>query len=187
MAELLRETIFSPAIALQLLEGDITAAPVEAIVNPANEELQHGGGLAGIISHKAGPSLQRESNAWIAEHGPISHTRPAYTEAGQLPFQMIIHAVGPIWGTGNEQARLNQAVRGSLRLARELELASLAFPAISAGVFRYPIEKAAQVILKALQEDCQESNSGSIKLIQVYVYNPPARDAFCRAWDDLFK
>lgn len=187
MAELLRETVFPPGIALQLLEGDITAAPVEAIVNPANEELQHGGGLAGIISRKAGPSLQRDSNAWIAEHGPISHTRPAYTEAGQLPFKKIIHAVGPVWGTGNEQARLSQTVRGSVRLARELELSSLALPAISAGIFRYPVELAARVILKALREDFQESNPGGLKLLQVYVYNPPAREAFCQAWDEFIK
>lgn len=187
MSELLRETVFAPAIALQLLEGDITTAPVEAIVNPANEKLQHGGGLAGVIARKAGPSLQHESNAWIAEHGPISHKRPAFTEAGQLPFQKIIHAVGPVWGTGNEQARLTQAVQGSLRLARELDLASLALPAISAGVFRYPVEQAARVILKALREDCQESNPGSLKLIQVYVYNPPAREAFRQAWDKLIR
>jgi O-acetyl-ADP-ribose deacetylase (regulator of RNase III) len=185
MADLLRETVFSPSIALQLLEGDITAAPVEAIVNPANEELQHGGGLAGVIARKAGPSLQHESNIWIAEHGPISHNRPAFTEAGQLPFKKIIHAVGPVWGTGNEQARLTQAVHGSLRLARELELESLALPAISAGVFRYPVDQAARVILQALQEDCQKSSSGNLKLIQVYVYNPPAREAFCQAWDEL--
>jgi O-acetyl-ADP-ribose deacetylase (regulator of RNase III) len=187
MAELLRETVFPPAIALQLLEGDITTAPVEAIVNPANEDLQHGGGLAGVISRKAGPSLQRESNAWIAEHGPISHNQPAFTEAGQLPFQKIIHAVGPVWGTGHEQTRLTQAVQGSLRLARELDLASLALPAISAGVFRYPVEQAARVILKALQEDCQASNPEGIKLIQIYVFNFPAREAFCQAWDELIR
>ncbi len=187
MAELLRETVFSPGIALQLLEGDITAAPVEAIVNPANEGLQHGGGLAGIISRKAGPSLQLESDAWIAERGPISHTQPACTEAGKLPFQKIIHAVGPVWGTGDEPARLSQAVRGSLQLARELELASLALPAISAGVFRYPVNLAARVILDTLREDCQESSSTSLKLIQVYVYNFPAREAFCQAWDELIR
>lgn len=87
---------------LEIAQGDITAEDVEAIVNAANAMLQHGGGVAGVISRKGGPQIQEESNAWVREHGPVTHANPAYTRAGRLPFRFIIHAVGPVWGEGKK-------------------------------------------------------------------------------------
>lgn len=125
---------------LQLVEGDITTAKVDAIVNAANAHLQHGGGVAGIISRKGGPVIQRESDLWVREHGSVRHAEPAVTSGGSLPCRYVLHAVGPVWGEGDEDRKLAEAVTGSLRAADQLELTSIAFPAISTGIFGFPKE-----------------------------------------------
>ena len=107
------------------MQGDITQEQVDAIVNAANSHLQHGGGVAGVIAHKGGQVIQQESHAWVRAHGPVSHAKPAYTSAGRLPCRYIIHAVGPVWGAGDEDHKLSAAVRGSLERADELNLRSI--------------------------------------------------------------
>jgi O-acetyl-ADP-ribose deacetylase (regulator of RNase III) len=168
---------------LQLIQGDITLAKVEGIVNPANRMLNHGGGLAGLLSRKAGPDLQKESNAWIKENGPVSHQRPASTGAGNLPFRFIIHAVGPVWGSGDEQTKLNDAVKGSLMVADELGLRSLALPAISTGIFGYPLDKASAVILNAIIEITPEYSFNDLKMIQVVLFDTETANIFQDTWD----
>ena len=106
MNRVLREHKFSTGQLLQIVQGDITHENVDAIVNAANEKLKHGGGVAAAISRRGGPAVQRESDQWIEEHGPVSHAEPAYTSAGELPAQYVIHAVGPVWGSGDEDAKL---------------------------------------------------------------------------------
>src|SRR5688500_1929772 len=123
---------------IQLVQGDITMEEVDAIVNAANEHLQHGGGVARTISKKGGPTIQQESDAWVREHGRVSHARPAWTSGGHLPAKYVIHAVGPVWGDGKEDNKLEAAVTGSLRLADELKCSSIALPAISTGIFGFP-------------------------------------------------
>src|SRR6185503_18264920 len=91
---------------IQIVQGDITIEEVDAIVNAANEYLQHGGGVARTISRQGGPTIQKESEAWIQEHGRVSHTQPAWTSGGRLPAKYVIHAVGPIWGDGDEDNKL---------------------------------------------------------------------------------
>ena len=98
---------------LELAQGDLTEEPLDAIVNAANAHLQHGGGVAGAIVRKGGYQIQEESNAWVRKYGPVSHAKPAYTSAGKLPCHYIIHAVGPVWGEGDEDAKLAAAVSGS--------------------------------------------------------------------------
>ena len=110
MNQVLRETATPVGCRLQIVEGDITREVVDAIVNAANSYLQHGGGVAGVISLAAGPVIQRESDSWVQEHGPVSHMEPAITSAGQLTCQYVIHAVGPVWGSGNEEEKLAAAV-----------------------------------------------------------------------------
>ena len=83
---------------LRLVQGDITERDTDAIVNAANSFLQHGGGVAGAISRRGGLVIQRESDAWVSEHGPVSHAEPAVTWGGSLPCRYVIHAVGPVWG-----------------------------------------------------------------------------------------
>lgn len=87
---------------LDLVRGDLTEERVDVIVNAANRWLQHGGGVAGAIIRKGGMIIQKESDDWVARHGPITQDHPAFTNSGNLPCHFIIHAVGPVWGEGAE-------------------------------------------------------------------------------------
>ena len=180
----LRRTASPAGIEIRLIEGDITLSDAEAITNPANSQLAHGGGLAGLLSRKAGPALQRESSQWVRENGPVNHQTPAYTTAGELPFRYVIHAVGPVWGSGDEEGKLRAAVTGSLRLADQLEVRSLALPAISTGIFRYPVEKAALVILTAAHDYSAKNENSTLKEIQIVVYGSQSARAFQQVWDE---
>lgn len=162
--------------------GDITQEQVDAIVNAANEHLQHGGGVAGVISRKGGPQIQSESNAWIEEHGPVTHAEPAHTSAGDLPSRYVIHAVGPVWGQGDEDRKLDQAVQGSLQRAQSLELQSLALPAISTGIFGFPKERAAKVILSAIRSYFEDNPQASLRQVRVVLYDRATQKAFEQAW-----
>ena len=122
MNSILIEHILSTGQTLQIVQGDITLEEVDAIVNAANEHLQHGGGVAWAIVQRGGDVIQQESDKWIQEHGPVSHTHPAWTSGGALPAKYIIHAVGPIWGDGDEDNKLADAITGSLSVADELKL-----------------------------------------------------------------
>ena len=135
---------------LELIEGDITELDIDAIVNAANEYLAHGGGVAGVISRKGGPTIQRESDAWVRAHGPVLTGSAAITSGGRLKSRHVIHAVGPVYDrTPHSAELLASAVRAALHLADEHGLKSIALPAISTGIFGYPIEEAAQVMLRA--------------------------------------
>ena len=180
----LRTKRFSTGVEIKLIEGDITLSDAEAITNPANKQLMHGGGLAGLLARKAGPSFQTESSQWVQEHGPVSHESPAHTGAGELPFKAVIHAVGPVWGSGDEEHKLQAAVRGSLQLADQLQLKSLALPAISTGIFRYPVEKAAHVILSAVQDFSRREEVQFLREIQIVVYGSQSAGVFQQIWDE---
>src|SRR6185436_13486579 len=117
MNTILVERKLSSGQTLQIVQGDITMEEVDALVNAANEHLQHGGGVAWAISKKGGPAIQKESDIWIRQHGPVSHAQPAWTSGGLLPAKYVIHAVGPVWGDGDEDKKLSEAVTGCLRVA----------------------------------------------------------------------
>src|SRR5574342_250818 len=151
MNTVLKERILSTGQTLQIVQGDLTAEEVDAIVNAANEHLQHAGGVAWAISKRGGPAIQKESDEWVRTKGTVSHAHPAWTSGGLLPAKYVIHAVGPVWGEGSEEAKLAEAVSGSLRVADELGLKSIAFPAISTGIFGFPKERAAKVILESIE------------------------------------
>ena len=102
MNTVLKEHVFPTGQTIQIVQGDITTEQVDAIVNAANEHLQHGGGVAWAISKKGGPEIQQESDAWIRQHGIVSHSRPAWTSGGLLPAKYVIHAVGPMWGSPHD-------------------------------------------------------------------------------------
>jgi O-acetyl-ADP-ribose deacetylase len=180
----LRDKNYLSGMTLKLVQGDITLAQVDAVVNPANTHLQHGGGLAGLLSRKAGPMLQKESDLWIQEHGPVSHDRPAHTSAGDLPFRVIIHAVGPVWGSGDEETKLRAAVLGAVKAAAERELTSIAFPAISTGIFRFPLDDASRVILTAVDEVCSRG-AGTVHQVQIVLFNDRAAKVFSTNWDQI--
>jgi O-acetyl-ADP-ribose deacetylase len=176
------ETKFPSGQKLQIVQGDITEEKVDAIVNAANSTLLHGGGVAGVIVRKGGDEIQSESKAWVEKYGPVSHAEPAYTGAGNLPCRYIIHAVGPIWGEGDEDEKLGSAVTGSLRLADRLQLESLATPAISTGIFGFPVERAAKVILNAIQDYFLLNPDSGVRLVRVILYDHSIVKSFLDVW-----
>lgn len=130
--------------------ADLLSAPVDVIVNPANGGLSHGGGVAGKISQQGGDAIQAESDLFIKEHGMLESGMVAFTTAGHLPYDAVIHAVGPRMGEGHEQRKIEQAVSRSLQLCDMHEWKSIAFPAISAGIFGVPIDVSARAFFRAI-------------------------------------
>lgn len=130
---------------LELIQGDITDMDTDAIVNAANSQLVLGGGVAGAIRTKGGPSIQEECN----KLAPIGVGEAVITGAGLLRAKHVIHAVGPRMGEGQEEEKLKSATLNSLRIADENGLESVSFPAISTGIFGFPIDRCAQVMLSA--------------------------------------
>lgn len=180
--EVLAEHVFPAGQRLQIVQGDLTQERVEAIVNPANRMLQHGGGVAALIVRKGGAQIQAESDAWVREHGPVEHAEPAYTGAGALPCRYVIHAVGPVWGEGQEDARLAAAVTGSLRVAEKLGLTSLSMPAISTGIFGFPKDRAARVIISTIHEYFEDHPQSGVNLVRLCLYDNETVSAFLSAW-----
>lgn len=177
MSKPLAEKILSTGQSIQIAQGDITLENVDAIVNAANEHLQHAGGVAWAIVRHGGDVIQDESDAWIAKHGPVPHSHPAWTSGGSLSARYVIHAVGPVWGDGDEDAKLAAAVTGSLRVADELGLSSIAFPAISTGIFGFPKERAAGIIFKTIEEYFSGNSSG-LKLVKLVLWDDETVKAF---------
>jgi O-acetyl-ADP-ribose deacetylase (regulator of RNase III) len=172
---------------LQIAQGDLTEESVDAIVNAANAHLQHGGGVAGAILRKGGPRIQEESNTWVREQGPVSHAQPAYTSAGKLPCRYVIHAVGPVWGEGDEDLKLAAAVSGALSVASRLGLNSIALPAISTGIFGFPKDRAARIILTAILDYLQGNPESSLKLARLTLYDHDTVEVFRSAWVEILK
>src|SRR6185503_4438471 len=119
----------------QVVRGNLLEEPVDAIVNAATGALAPGGGVAGIISRAAGPALQEESDVLVRAQGVLETGSAVATTAGKLPFKGVIHAVGPRYGEGNEEEKLFAALNASLHLAKQRGWESVAFPAVSAGIF----------------------------------------------------
>jgi O-acetyl-ADP-ribose deacetylase len=176
---------FPPGQTVELCQGDLTEESLDAIVNAANAHLIHGGGVAGAIVRKGGEVIQGESDAWVKKNGPVTHAEPAYTGAGRLHCRFVIHAVGPVWGEGDEERKLADAVRGSLRLAELLEIKSIAVPPISTGIFGFPKDRAARVILDAMGEYFLENDRSKINLVRLTIIDEPTLAVFLeifKAW-----
>jgi O-acetyl-ADP-ribose deacetylase (regulator of RNase III) len=148
----LRRTVHG--VTVECVRGDITSQEdVAAIVNAANAQLRSGGGVAGAIHRAAGPGLEREARPLA----PISPGDAVITGGHSLPNRYVIHTLGPVYGQDRpEDELLADCYRKSLALAEENELDSIAFPAISTGVFGYPIEEAAEVVLGTVVEEAQK-------------------------------
>jgi putative ATPase len=181
MNTILVERKLSSGQTLQIVQGDITMEEVDAIVNAANEHLQHGGGVAWTISRKGGPAIQKESDIWIRQHGRVSHAQPAWTSGGLLPAKYVIHAVGPVWGDGDEDKKLSEAVTGSLRVADELKCSSVAMPAISTGIFGFPKDRAAGIMFSTIEEYLAD-NPSSLKVVKLSLFDQATIDVFIKSW-----
>lgn len=145
---------------LELIEGDITEMETGAIVNAANSHLKHGGGVAGAIVRKGGRVIQEESDR--IGYCPVGQA--VITGAGSLKAGYVIHAVGPRMGEGNEDEKLRSATLHSLQLADDNHLQSIALPAISTGIFGYPVERCASVML-AVTIDYLKGDTGLEKVV----------------------
>lgn len=186
MNEIVYERLMPGGRKLQIVRGDLTQESVDAIVNAANTHLQHGGGVAGAIARAGGPQIQAESDAWVQRFGPVSHARPAHTHAGRLPCRYVIHAVGPVWGSGKEDIKLAEAVQGSLQVAEQLGLVSIAMPAISTGIYGFPVERAAQVMLQAVRNHFEEAVDSSLETLRLVFIDTLTQSAFLDALGAVF-
>jgi O-acetyl-ADP-ribose deacetylase (regulator of RNase III) len=183
----LPEHTFPGGAVLALVQGDLTKARVDAIVNAANAQLQHGGGLAAAIARRGGPSIEAESTSWIRENGLARHDRPAVTGGGRLPCRYVIHAVGPVWGEGDEDRKLTLAVRSSLETAAALQLESIGLPAISTGIFGFPKLRAARITVDAIAAFFEGGNQGTLRRAEIVLFDAPTLETFYEAFVRRFR
>jgi O-acetyl-ADP-ribose deacetylase (regulator of RNase III) len=160
-----------------LLEGDITAQEVDAIVNAANSQLQLGAGVAGAIRTKGGPSIQAECD----RHGPIEVGEAAVTGAGELPARFVIHAAGMALGGGASEESVRSSMRASLDLAREKGCRTVAVPAIGAGIAGFPLQRCAEVLLEEARRHL--ATETSVEEIRFVLFGEPAYRVFEMAND----
>lgn len=177
------EVIFPSGQRLEIIHGDITEETVDAIVNAANAQLVHGGGVAGAIVRKGGSVIQAESDRWVKQYGPVDHAAPAVTSAGKLHCKYIIHAVGPYWGQGEEDSRLAAAISGSLRRAEELGVESIALPPISTGIFGFPRERAAPIIFNAVRDFFIENPASRLRLVRLVIIDEATLKIFLEQFE----
>ncbi len=162
---------------VSVVRGDITRLDVDAIVNAANKSLLGGGGVDGAIHRAAGPGLKQE----CASLGGCETGRAKITGGHKLPARYVIHTVGPVWSGGSqgEEKLLASCYRESLRLAVTKHAASVAFPAISCGVFRFPIERAARIAVDAVMSF--RSGDESISQVVLCCFDSEIYDAWAAA------
>ena len=164
---------------IELAKTDITQMRVDAIVNAANEALQLGSGVAGAIRLRGGPSIQEECD----QIGTCAVGQAVVTKAGKLSARWVIHAVGPVWKGGNfgEEMLLASAVLQALRRGEDIGASSVALPAISTGVFGFPLELAAGITVAAARSFAP--NSEYVQRIVFCLLDDDVYEAFRKALD----
>ncbi len=168
---------------IELIEGDITELNTDAIVNAANSQLAHGGGVAGAIVKKGGAIIQEESDTWVFARGEVPVGSAAITSGGQLPARYVIHAVGPRMGEGGEDDKLMMATLSSLEMADRHGLKSVAFPAISTGIFGYPIDRCAHIMLSTIIEYVKDETG--LESVVFCLFGKEAFKVFKKAFERL--
>ncbi|GAB2610907.1 O-acetyl-ADP-ribose deacetylase [Pseudactinotalea suaedae] len=169
------------SVRIEAVQGDITAEQVDAIVNAANSSLMGGGGVDGAIHRAAGPALLAECEA--LRRGSLPDGLPTgqavATGAGELAARWVIHTVGPDRHRGQtDPALLASCFTESLRVAAELGATSVAFPAISAGVYGWDVAEVARVAVGVVREMSDGDRSGSVELVRFVLFSPDALAAF---------
>jgi O-acetyl-ADP-ribose deacetylase (regulator of RNase III) len=166
---------------LRLVVGDITKVLVDAIVNAANSALMGGGGVDGAIHRAGGPSIMRELDVIREASGHCPTGSAVVTSAGALPAKYVFHAVGPIYrdGAHGEPEQLESCYRKCLALAEERGLGSISFPAISTGIYGYPLAEAAAIAVRTVSEHLR--NPGyRINEVVFVLFNQGAYDVYAR-------
>ncbi|NOX44666.1 MAG: O-acetyl-ADP-ribose deacetylase [Caldiserica bacterium] len=171
---------------LVLVKGDITAEAVDAIVNSANPELTPGGGVSGAIHRRGGPRVTEEAARIRRERGRLKTGEAVITTGGDLPAKWVIHTVGPVWhgGEKGEPELLAKAYRSCLELARERGLRTIAFPSISTGVYGYPVERAAEVALRAVKAFL-EGEPEPVEEVRFVLFFDADFTAYREAWNRI--
>lgn len=169
-------------ITIEIIQGDITKQhDIAAIVNAANAELKTGGGVAGAIHKAAGPELEKKA----IPLGPIKPGEAVITSAFNLPNQNVIHCLGPVYGKDKpEDELLANCYTNALHLADKENIDSVAFPAISTGVFGYPIQEAADVTLNAIKSKIDELKS--INTIRMVLFSDKDTEVFQSKFEKIF-
>lgn len=159
---------------IRLVAGDITERGVEAIVNAANERLQHGGGVAGVIVRKGGRVIQEESD----RIGFVPVGGAAITTGGRLKAKYVIHAVGPRMGEGGEDEKLKKAINSVLSLADEKGIKSISVPAISAGIFGFPKDRCARILVSEAEVFLRNRPQTSLEVVEFCIFDEEALEFF---------
>lgn len=167
---------------LVLVQGDITEMDTDAIVNAANKDLILGAGVAGAIRTKGGPTIQEECNRLGG--APVGGA--AITTGGDLKARYVIHAVGPRMGEGDEDRKLADATRNSLELANEKGLASITFPAISTGIFGFPKDRCARIMLSSVVETLKKEGT-SLKEVVFCLWGEETMQVFQNEAEEMFQ
>ena len=161
---------------IEFVRGDITEQHVDAVVNAANSSLLGGGGVDGAIHRRGGPEILAECKRIRADHHPrgLPTGQAVATTAGRLPARWVIHTVGPVWSKRDDRsALLESCYRESLRVADELGAVSVAFPAVSAGVYGWPMDDAARIAVEAVR-----AADTTVALVRFVLFGDDAYRAF---------
>ena len=159
---------------IRLVEGNLALLDVEAVVNAANKNLILGGGVAGAIKKFGGPSIQEECN----KIGPIAVGEAVITGGGDLKAKHVIHAVGPVYGEGNEDEKLTSAALNSLKIANAKKIKNIAFPAISTGIFMFPLQRCSEIMIKVAIEFLKDKENKNPEEIIFCLYGQEAYSVF---------
>jgi O-acetyl-ADP-ribose deacetylase (regulator of RNase III) len=163
---------------VKLVKGDITERKVDVVVNAANSYLKHGAGVAGAIVRKGGSIIQQESDK-------IGYLPVVITTSGKLPCNAIIHTVGPRMGQGNEDNRLRKAIQRCQRLATDKGFKSVSMPAISSGIFGFPKDRCAKILLDETVSFLENNNNNtSIKMIEFCIFDDETLRYFKTEFDN---
>jgi O-acetyl-ADP-ribose deacetylase (regulator of RNase III) len=166
---------------VRLVSADLTERDVDAIVNAANAHLQHGGGVAGAIVRKGGRDIQDESD----KIGYVPVGGAAFTTAGKLKARYVIHAVGPRMGEGDEENKLMDAINSVLSLAAGEKLRSISVPAISAGIFGFPKDRCARILVSETANYLKEKPDCSLELVEFCIFDQEAYGFFKKEIDRI--
>ena len=170
---------------LSAMAGDLTTMEVDAIVNAANTELAHGGGIALAISRAGGPIIDAESAEWIQTYGPLAIGVAALTSAGEMPASYVIHTAGPIYAEGQDnETLLAAAALAAVDVASEIDVRTIALPAVSAGIYGYPPDEATGVLVDSVAEFVGTSDT-SVLSVRFVGYDDAMAERFAVAIDAL--